>query len=48
MNSEILSQMLKEIIKDNKKMKEMGEAALKIAMPNVLDKIYEEIKSVKL
>lgn len=48
LNSEILSQMLKEIIKDDKKMKEMGEAALKIAMPNVLDKIYEEIKSVKL
>lgn len=47
LNSEILSQMLRKIVNDDKKMKEMGNAALNVAMPNVLNKIYEEIKSVE-
>lgn len=41
-----LNTMIKEIITDNSKMKQMGENAKKIATNNVEDKIYDEIKKL--
>lgn len=47
LNSEILSNTINEIVLDKKEMKAMGENANKVAMKNVEDRIYEEIKKVE-
>lgn len=44
LNTEILSQNLLEIIHDKNLGKQMGANALKVAIDNVEEKIYEEIK----
>lgn len=50
LNSEIngdnLSSMLDEMVKDTNKLKQMGKNASSIAMYNVEDKIYKEIKGI--
>ena len=46
LNSEILSKTINEIVCNKNRMKEMSENANKIAMDNVEDKIYEELKKV--
>ena len=46
LNSEILEKEIKSIIADNKKQLEMGENARKIAIKDVEEKIYSEIKSI--
>lgn len=45
-NSENLSSLLDEMMKDKINLKEMGKKASQIAMYNVEDKIYNEIKSI--
>ena len=44
LNEKILSDTLHEMLKDKEGLKKMGENAIKVAIPNVEDKIYEEIK----
>ena len=44
--NEKLSDTINTIIKDKNKIKEMGEKANKIAIDNVEDKIYKEIKKL--
>lgn len=46
LNKETLNSKIEEIIKNPKLIKEMGENARKIAITNVEDKIYEEIRRV--
>ena len=38
--------MLEEMVKDTNKLKQMGKNASSIAMYNVEDKIYKEIKDI--
>lgn len=44
LNKETLKKVLNEMLKDKNKLKLMGQNAQKIAIQNVEDKIYEEIK----
>lgn len=44
LNSEILVKTIKDMIKNNENLIKMGENARKMAIYNVEDKIYEEIK----
>ena len=46
LNSEILGNTINKIVKDKKELKQMGENADKVAMLDVENRIYEEIKSV--
>ena len=46
LNSEILQNTIKELVNDKKVLEKMGENATKIAMQNVEDKIYDEIKKL--
>ena len=46
LNSEILGNTITRIVKDSKKLESMSENALKVYMPDVEEKIYEEIKKV--
>lgn len=46
LSAEKLNNTVEEIILDNDKMKQMGENAKKVAIPNVEDKIYEEIMKI--
>ncbi len=46
LNSEILEATIEKIISDNNKLKIMGENANKVAIPDVENKIYEEIKKI--
>jgi len=46
LNEEILTNVLNEMLKDKEKLKQMGENARKVAIPNVENKIYEEIKKL--
>lgn len=45
-NSDNLGNMIEELVKDRTALSEMGKNANKIAMYNVEDKIYEEIKNI--
>ena len=45
LNSEILGSTINEIVKDKNLIERMGKNANKVAMKNVEDKIYEEIKA---
>ena len=45
-NENNLSLMLEEMVKDTNKLKQMGKNASSIAMYNVEDKIYKEIKDI--
>ena len=46
LNESTLNSLVEEIIRNPKQMQEMGENARKIAINNVEDKIYEEIKNL--
>lgn len=46
LNAETLNNEIENILKDDKKIEQMGENAKKIAVSNVEDKIYEEIKKL--
>ena len=46
LNSEILQNTIKELVNDKKVLEKMGKNATKIAMQNVEDKIYDEIKKL--
>ena len=46
LNSEILSNTITKIIRNKTKLKQMSENAKKIAIPNVEERIYEEIKRI--
>lgn len=46
LNEKILSDTLNEMIKDKDKLQQMGENAKKVAIKNVEDKIYQEIKKL--
>ena len=43
LNAEVLTNTLKEMMKDKEKLIQMGENAKKVAINNVEDKIYAEI-----
>ena len=47
LNSEILENEIENIVKDKNKMNEMSFKASSLAITNVEDKIYSEIKKVK-
>ena len=47
LNSEILGNTINRMVKDKDGLKQMGENASKVAMPEVENRIYEEIRSVK-
>ena len=46
LNSEILGNTINRMVKDKEKLKQMGENARKVAIPDVENRIYDEIKSV--
>ena len=46
LNSEILGNTINKIVKDKNELKQMGENANKVAMLDVENRIYEEIKNV--
>ena len=46
LNSEILEDTIEKMIGDKIKLKQMGKNASKVAMKNVEDRIYKEIKKV--
>lgn len=46
LNAKTLNNEIEDILKDDKKLEQMGENAKKIAVYNVEDKIYEEIKKL--
>ena len=46
LNSEILENTIEKMVRDKSKLKKMGENATKVAMQNVEDRIYKEIKKV--
>ena len=46
LNSEILGNTINKMVKDKDELKQMGENARKVAMPDVENRIYEEIKGV--
>ncbi len=46
LNWEALSQMINVLLKDKATLKKMGENAKKIDIPNVEERIYDEIKRV--
>ena len=46
LNSEVLENTIEEIVRDKNKLRQMGENASKVAIKNVEDRIYEEIKKV--
>ena len=46
LNSEILENTIEKMVRDKSKLKKMGENATKVAMQNVEDRIYKEIKEV--
>ncbi len=46
LNSDILSKTLDNMLKDKNKLKEMGKNAEKVAINNVEDRIYDEIKKL--
>ena len=46
LNSEILGNTIKRMIQNKEKLRQMGENAKRIAIPDVENKIYEEIKKV--
>lgn len=46
LNAETLNKEIQEILQDDKKIEQMGENAKKIAVYNVEDKIYEEVKKL--
>lgn len=46
LNSEILGNTINRMVKDKDGLKQMGENASKVAMPEVENRIYEEIRSV--
>ena len=46
LNSEILSRTITSIIENEDTMREMSKNAEKVAIPNVEDRIYEEIRKV--
>lgn len=48
LTGEKLNQVIEGIILDKAKLQKMGENALKVSAQNVEDKIYEEIKKIKL
>ena len=45
-NSELLGNTINKIIKNKKSLEEMGKNAEKVAIPNVEENIYKEIKEV--
>lgn len=46
LNAETLNKEIQDILQDDKKIEQMGENAKKIAVYNVEDKIYEEVKKL--
>ncbi len=46
LNAELLNQEIEDILQDGKQAEQMGKNAQKIAVTNVEDKIYEEIKKL--
>ena len=46
LNSEILGNTINRMVKDKDELKQMGENASRVAMPEVENRIYEEIRSV--
>lgn len=46
LNSEILGNTIYHMVKNKEKLKQMGENAHKVAMPDVENRIYEEIKGI--
>ena len=46
LNSEILGNTISKMVKNKDELKQMGENANKVAMPDVENRIYEEIKNV--
>lgn len=46
LNSEILGNTINRMVKDKDELKQMGENASRVAMPEVENRIYEEIRSI--
>lgn len=46
LNAKTLNNEIEDILKDDKKLEQMGENAKKIAVYNVEDKIYEEVRKL--
>ena len=48
LNAQKLNKQIEEIVKDNSAIKEMGQRAKELSINNVEDRIYMEIKEIKL
>lgn len=46
LTAELLNETIEKMIEDKEKLKQMGEKAIKVSIPNVEDKIYNEIKKI--
>lgn len=46
LTAELLNETIEKMIKDKEKLKQMSEKAIKVSIPNVEDKIYNEIKKI--
>lgn len=46
LNAKTLNKEIESILQDDKRLEQMGEKAKKIAVYNVEDKIYEEVKKL--
>ncbi len=46
LNAKTLNNEIEDILKDDEKLEQMGENAKKIAVYNVEDKIYEEVRKL--
>ena len=46
LTAELLNETIEKMIEDKEKLKQMGEKAIKVSIPNVEDRIYNEIKKI--
>ena len=46
LTADLLNETIKNMVKDEKKLKQMGEKAIKVSIPNVEERIYIEVKKV--
>ena len=46
LTAELLNETIEKMIEDKEKLKQMSEKAIKVSIPNVEDRIYNEIKKI--
>lgn len=46
LTAELLNKTIEKMIENKEKLKQMGKKAIKVSIPNVEDKIYNEIKKI--